>query len=212
MIKWSSVRTESARSSHGAFGDRVPRRAVTAQPGQMLGGRRPMTRLQPGPTQESVWDYPRPPSVEQTGRHLVVTFTGRIVAESTRAWRVCETSHPRSTTCLATTSRRPFSYRPVVRRTASSKDRRLTGRWSWVGAASPRSRGRTSGRALATSGWPALWRSIRAEWTRRASTGSGYGHRPVGSTAAGSPTSDDVNPILPHPDGLKWTQEVRSHI
>ena len=23
---------------------------------------------------------------------------------------------------------------------------------------------------------------------------------------------DDVNPIWPHPDGLKWTQEVRTHI
>ncbi len=57
-------------------------------------GNGPITRLQPGPGQESVWGYPRPPSVEQTRRHIVVTFAGRIVAESTRAWRVCETSHP----------------------------------------------------------------------------------------------------------------------
>lgn len=53
-----------------------------------------MTRLEPVPGQESVWDYPRPPSVEQTGRHVAVTFAGMVVAESTRAWRVCETSHP----------------------------------------------------------------------------------------------------------------------
>ncbi len=59
----------------------------------MTGGG-PTRRVEPGPGQESVWDYPRPPSVEQTGRHIVVTFAGRIVAESTRAWRVCETSHP----------------------------------------------------------------------------------------------------------------------
>ena len=47
-----------------------------------------------GPGQESVWDYPRPPSAEVTGRHVVVEFGGRTVADSTRAVRVCETSHP----------------------------------------------------------------------------------------------------------------------
>lgn len=47
-----------------------------------------------GPGQESVWDYPRPPSAEVTGRHVVVHFGGRTVADTTRAVRVCETSHP----------------------------------------------------------------------------------------------------------------------
>jgi uncharacterized protein (DUF427 family) len=47
-----------------------------------------------GPGQESVWDYPRPPSAEVTGRHVVVAFGGRVIAESRRAVRVCETSHP----------------------------------------------------------------------------------------------------------------------
>ena len=46
------------------------------------------------PGQESVWDYPRPPSAEVTGRHVVVEFAGRVVADSRRAIRVCETSHP----------------------------------------------------------------------------------------------------------------------
>lgn len=58
----------------------------------MLGGG--TSRVEPGPGQESVWDYPRPPSVEQTSRHIVVTLGGRVVADTTRAWRVCETSHP----------------------------------------------------------------------------------------------------------------------
>jgi uncharacterized protein (DUF427 family) len=41
-----------------------------------------------------VWDYPRPPSAEVTGRHVVVELGGRVVADTTRAVRVCETSHP----------------------------------------------------------------------------------------------------------------------
>ena len=47
-----------------------------------------------GPGQESVWNYPRPPSAEVTGRHVVVEVGGRVVADTTRAIRVCETSHP----------------------------------------------------------------------------------------------------------------------
>ena len=46
------------------------------------------------PGQESVWDYPRPPSAEVTDREVVVRIGGREVARSTRAVRVCETSHP----------------------------------------------------------------------------------------------------------------------
>ncbi|MBA3339084.1 MAG: DUF427 domain-containing protein, partial [Geodermatophilaceae bacterium] len=37
---------------------------------------------------------PRPPSMLPTGRHIVVTVGGEIVADTTRAWRVCETRHP----------------------------------------------------------------------------------------------------------------------
>jgi uncharacterized protein (DUF427 family) len=48
----------------------------------------------PAPGQESVWDYPRPPRLERTGRHVAVRFGGVVVAESQRAWRVLETSHP----------------------------------------------------------------------------------------------------------------------
>jgi uncharacterized protein (DUF427 family) len=43
---------------------------------------------------ESVWDYPRPPRLERSGRHVVVTLGGVVVAETRRAWRVLETSHP----------------------------------------------------------------------------------------------------------------------
>ena len=51
-------------------------------------------RIEPGPGQESVWDYPRPPAAEQSSRRIVVIVAGLLVAETTRAWRVCETSHP----------------------------------------------------------------------------------------------------------------------
>jgi uncharacterized protein (DUF427 family) len=47
-----------------------------------------------GPGQESVWNYPRPPSAEVSARHVVVELGGRILADTVRAVRVCETSHP----------------------------------------------------------------------------------------------------------------------
>ena len=50
----------------------------------------------PGPGQESVWDYPRPPRLEATSEHVVVEFAGRVVADTRRAIRVLETSHPPS--------------------------------------------------------------------------------------------------------------------
>lgn len=50
------------------------------------------TRIEPGPGQESVWDYPRPPRVERTERLVRVEFGGEVVAESRRALRVLETA------------------------------------------------------------------------------------------------------------------------
>ena len=43
---------------------------------------------------ESVWDYPRPPRVEPSGEHIVVRLRGQVIAETTDAVRVLETSHP----------------------------------------------------------------------------------------------------------------------
>jgi uncharacterized protein (DUF427 family) len=51
-------------------------------------------RIIPGPGQESVWDYPRPPRLEPVDRRVQVVFAGITVAESDAALRVCETSHP----------------------------------------------------------------------------------------------------------------------
>lgn len=48
----------------------------------------------PAPGQESVWDYPRPPRLEPTGKRIQVIFNGQTVADTTRSLRVLETSHP----------------------------------------------------------------------------------------------------------------------
>jgi uncharacterized protein (DUF427 family) len=51
-------------------------------------------RVEPGPGQESVWDYPRPPRLESSARHIVVALGGQTVADTRRAHRVLETSQP----------------------------------------------------------------------------------------------------------------------
>ncbi|MDA0268320.1 MAG: DUF427 domain-containing protein [Cyanobacteria bacterium] len=53
-----------------------------------------MQRIEPGPGQESVWDYPRPPRLEASERRIRVVFNGVTLADSQRAYRVLETSHP----------------------------------------------------------------------------------------------------------------------
>ncbi len=56
--------------------------------------KRPDRIATPGPGQESVWDYPRPPRLERVSRPVRVEFAGVLLAESDRALRVCETSSP----------------------------------------------------------------------------------------------------------------------
>jgi uncharacterized protein (DUF427 family) len=55
---------------------------------------RPRDVVRPGPGQESVWDYPRPPRVERVGKPVRVEWAGETVARSDRALRVCETASP----------------------------------------------------------------------------------------------------------------------
>ncbi|MFA0964191.1 DUF427 domain-containing protein [Roseivirga sp. BDSF3-8] len=44
--------------------------------------------------EESVWDYPRPPAIQPESRHVMVVIDGVVVADSNKAYRVLETSHP----------------------------------------------------------------------------------------------------------------------
>jgi uncharacterized protein (DUF427 family) len=53
-----------------------------------------MQRQTPKEGQESVWDYPRPPRVEATQKEIRVEFNGEVIAQTQRAYRVLETSHP----------------------------------------------------------------------------------------------------------------------
>lgn len=48
----------------------------------------------PGPDQESVWDYPRPPRVEPFAGSITVELGGEVIASTPVGWRVLETSHP----------------------------------------------------------------------------------------------------------------------
>jgi uncharacterized protein (DUF427 family) len=52
------------------------------------------TRIIPGPGQESVWDYPRPPIVVPVARRIRVMLGGIWLVDTTSALRVLETSHP----------------------------------------------------------------------------------------------------------------------
>ena len=54
------------------------------------------TPLPPGPGQVSVWDYPRPAVAVASRRHVEIRFGGAVLADTRRAWRVLETSHPPS--------------------------------------------------------------------------------------------------------------------
>ncbi len=51
-------------------------------------------RIKPKPGQESVWDYPRPPKLENTSKRLVVEYNGITIADTNRGFRILETSHP----------------------------------------------------------------------------------------------------------------------
>ncbi|MFY2858844.1 DUF427 domain-containing protein [Mycobacterium sp. THU-M104] len=56
-----------------------------------------MSRRQPerdAPQPENVWDYPRPPRVEPFTGAITVELGGAVVASTSQALRVLETSHP----------------------------------------------------------------------------------------------------------------------
>lgn len=50
----------------------------------------------PASGQESVWKFPRPAVAEATSAHLVIRHRGSILADTRRAIRTLETSHPPS--------------------------------------------------------------------------------------------------------------------
>lgn len=86
---------------------------------------RGVTPIPPGPGQESVWDYPRPPRLDPTPAHVVVVLGGVTVLDTRRALRVLETSHP------------PTYYLPLADALAGAFRPAPGGSWcEWKGQAS----------------------------------------------------------------------------
>jgi len=56
--------------------------------------RKAPSHIEPGPGQESVWDYPRPPRLEACDRPVRVVVDGVEIVQTDNAYRVLETSHP----------------------------------------------------------------------------------------------------------------------
>ncbi len=57
-----------------------------------IGIERPAWAEEPGPGQESVWDYPRPPRIETVEADLLVIRRGEELARTSRGRRVVETA------------------------------------------------------------------------------------------------------------------------
>ena len=58
------------------------------------GRERPEFAIEPGPGQESVWDYPRPPALRRDPRRVEVRDGDTIIASTTASYRVLETASP----------------------------------------------------------------------------------------------------------------------
>lgn len=88
-----------------------------------------VTPIEPGPGQESVWDYPRPPALVPSTRHVHVTVgdgaAALVIAETAGAFRVLETTHPPSW----------YLPRADVRPAALIRSRRRSTTCEWKGAA-----------------------------------------------------------------------------
>ena len=74
---------------------RIPGWARAARTGWRWNGQqRPPFAIEPGPGEESVWDYPRPPRMVPDPRRVVVKAGEVVVAETCAALRVLETASP----------------------------------------------------------------------------------------------------------------------
>ena len=60
------------------------------------GQKRPDFAAVPGPGQESVWDYPRPPKVAPDERLVEGYYSDQMIASSRKTYRVLETASPPS--------------------------------------------------------------------------------------------------------------------
>jgi uncharacterized protein (DUF427 family) len=56
--------------------------------------KRPDFAIEPGPGQESVWDYPRPPAIRRDDRAIEVRDGDDVIARSSGSYKVMETASP----------------------------------------------------------------------------------------------------------------------
>jgi hypothetical protein len=63
------------------------------------GHERPPFAVVPGPGQESVWDYPRPPSIASDGREVLVRVGTYEIARSRRSVRLLRNREPSRVLC-----------------------------------------------------------------------------------------------------------------
>lgn len=101
--------------------------------------RRPDVRpIDPEPGQESAWNYPRPPALAPSTKRVIVTLgdavSADVVADTVRAFRVPETSHP-PTWYLPRADVRPDALRPSRRRPTTCEWKGAAAYWDVVGAA-----------------------------------------------------------------------------
>jgi uncharacterized protein (DUF427 family) len=61
---------------------------------EFIGRKRPSFAEVPGPGQESVWDYHRPPKLVADKRHVVVRLGETVIADSRATVRILETAGP----------------------------------------------------------------------------------------------------------------------
>lgn len=59
-----------------------------------VGQSRPGFAANPGPGQESVWDYPRPPAMRRDNRLIEVRDGDKVIARSKSSFKVMETASP----------------------------------------------------------------------------------------------------------------------
>ena len=144
-------------------------------------------REEPGPGQESVWDDPRPPRVENHSGVVVIEFGGQEIARSSSARRVLETSHP-PVFYVPLADFAPDALRPVEGTTwceykgAASYYDVVAGTPALSGPPGP-----TFSPPRAMKALPVPSRCIRAGWTGASSTARKCRPNPATSTAAGSP-------------------------
>ena len=63
---------------------------------EFRGQKRPPFAEIPGPGQESVWDYPRPPKLVPDGRLVKILYGYHTIASSNSTYRILETASPPS--------------------------------------------------------------------------------------------------------------------